>query len=221
MRIRRLAFEEMVGLNRATFSDWWGSVAGSPKLYYIISQFTHLREFLLVETNVERIFEQRRGDLWGYVECEDIDVKRRVWERGVELSGAYGQLIKQHAAENGGDRLGYFRSHEKELEDWLVRMSELASFSNQSPPYSSPAHPTLRQPFHPLHPLESIPKIKIVAVMSRVEANKLLASREMYWYQQARLRLWEEEVGVIENQVDDEWDVINELEDAQEDEFYY
>jgi len=36
-------------------------------------------------------------------------------------------LIKIYVERNGGEVSGYFRGREKELEDWLMRMKQLAS----------------------------------------------------------------------------------------------
>jgi hypothetical protein len=41
--------------------------------------------------------------------------------------------------------------------------------------------------------------------------------RDEYRFKKARLRFWEEEAGLIENEFDDEYDVMREREEADED----
>jgi len=107
-------------------------------------------------------------------------------------------------------------------------MKELASQPLLLPPppplLHSPPHPygpvRLRQAltFRPQHPIKLIPKIQTVAIMTRLEANKLLLSRDEYWLSRARFRFLKEDMGVFDDEFEDEYDVIRELEDAEEDE---
>jgi len=55
--------------------------------------------------------------------------------------------------------------------------------------------------------------------MTRLEANKLLLSRDEYWLSRARFGFLKEDVRVFDDKFEDEYNVIRELENAKEDDW--
>lgn len=66
-------------------------------------RFESLKQLLIVEKHVGEDVQDRREELWGYVECEDINVKARVWEHGRRMSGVYHWDIHNYADRNRGE----------------------------------------------------------------------------------------------------------------------
>lgn len=248
IRIKRLALFNLYIISIQTNPTFFDDTANdgseiSSELYKIVQRFNSLVELLIVEQHVgtiplEKEVRDSRKEPWGYVECEDIDIKAGVWRPGARLSRLYHRHIRKHAEQNMGEWSGYFREREKKLESWLVKMNELAlsvpsppsSPAFQPPPALQPPPPSflypliLRRfpppslPFYPELAISHIPKIRIVAVMTRLEGNKLLVARDEYRLTRARSRFVKKIPEEFEEGFEDEYDVIREWEEDEKDE---
>lgn len=183
----------------------------SPDLYEMLSRFGCLQDFFIVEKHVGENLGDRREDLWGYVNCEGIDAKPRVWEHGKDLSLAYYWQLVKYADQNGGHWDGYFRDREKELEAWFAKTKRLTFVDFQR---------SCLDGLCQNGPIETVPKVEIVSVMPRAEANKLLSLRDEYLFKRAELRFWQEDTGMIEHESDEENNVIREQEEAEVDQWW-
>jgi len=93
MRVKRLALKDSTLScgRRPMFCDHTAGDGSeiSSELYKIVLGFESLKQLLIVERHVEEDVRDRREEPWGYVECEDIDVKAQVWEPRRKLSSVY------------------------------------------------------------------------------------------------------------------------------------
>jgi len=238
VRVERLALMDSSQLDNWRVPMFFDDTVGdgtktSPELYDILLNFESLHELLIVERHIgngrwDQEVPDTREEPWGYVQCQDIDVKARVWEPGRGLALFYYQHVQENAERNQGEWTGYFRKREGELESWLKRKRELAFLSSSSRP---PSHID-RQPFGPGRPLQQklslsaklpikrIPNIRIVSAMTRLKANKLLLARNKYRLWVARERFMDEKEGVFKDGSEVEYQVIREHLEATRDEYW-